>query len=456
MRTLIPIVIAAGSVFGLVGSAFAFHDGGDGEGSDQKTSAPLVRPDDPPDPDALGELMLRRKTRGDSVRDSMKVKARDLPVGVSFDLWMANGEGVMDLVRTFKSDDGKGDDEGDDNSGGDDQGSQGDDEGGDDENALGDDGGSGDDGDGNDDEGEGDDDGESRGDEGTELEMEFENGNLPFEAASLDELAGRRVEIRAGDLVYLMGLVPTFDAASAGSRRREHTGVALSRGEDAPDEDCRGQAELDNQEQNDRARFDVECRGLPEQDYFVDVANDEGDMEEAGVLEPKGHGRYRIRLDTKKGEPLPLGILDADDLDDRRIEIRGEDDEVYLAGTLGHLTKRAKNGKSDGELSGEGVQVRVKLVSQPRVPNESFELRARHLVGVDAVIVRIDDPEAELFVDVAELDVKNGAVRMRLRTKAGDALPLGVSHVKDLAGRAIQLVNADTDEVLAEGTLPGM
>ncbi len=459
MRNWMKFALTAAVPALLAGSAFAFHDDDEGD----RTSAPLVRPDPAPDSDASGEICERRRLRGESVQEKLKFKVRHVTKGLSFDLWMAGELGEMQFVATFGSndDDGSGDDgSGDEGSG--DEGSEGDGEGGGEPSAFdggdegdGDDEGSGDEGeDGEGDEGEDDgsgDDGEN--DEGGELEMTFEHGALPLEAASLLDLVGRRVEVRVGEVVYLFGEMPAFDGQ--GSSGRERTEIALSRPEEAPDEDARGEAKLDEQESKNRSRFRVEVRGLPEQDYFLDVEGEEGESEEGPALESKGHGRYRLRLDTKHGDALPLDLLDADDMEGRRIEIRGEDGDVYLVGTLGDLAKKAKSSKSSGRF-GEGGSVRVRMASQPRVPNQSFELRARGLDGVSDVVVLVEDPDGGEMVEVAELVVRHGSARLRLRTKDGDALPLGVADVKDLAGLAVELRDAESDELLAEGMLPGM
>ncbi|MCI0589765.1 MAG: hypothetical protein L0323_23365, partial [Planctomycetes bacterium] len=173
--------------------------------------------------------------------------------------------------------------------------------------------------------------GTATADEEGEAEIEFETeegGSLPLGAASVADLAGRRVEVRASDgTLILFGAVPEATTRAQKLRCRGDVMSVETRAR------VRVTALVDNR--SGRERLNVELKavspGATEAELFLDDGG--GTLTLADTVPLKRSGRGRARYDTKKGQPLPLGASSVRDLQGRAFEIRVEGAAV-LAGNF--------------------------------------------------------------------------------------------------------------------------
>jgi hypothetical protein len=256
----------------LAAGALAMGPGGNGKKDSQIS---LVRPDDPPDADAKGTLRIRHKGNG----DSLEVHVMQVTEGHEHHLWMEDG---IDL-DTF-SDVGTLDGDG---------GSQ-------------------------------------------QLKFDTKKGGvLPLAAASLDDLIGRRVEVRHDDAVVLLGVVPPWDL----SKKPHKAKVAIDAPDGAPAPDMHGTLSLRGKDDKGQERIDLKAKKVPFDDgpfhVFVEEGVGLGTFVDSGKLEKTDEHEGRWKRDTKKGQALPDGVFFVSELADRLIEVRRDSDgTVYLRGTI--------------------------------------------------------------------------------------------------------------------------
>ncbi len=143
--------------------------------------------------------------------------------------------------------------------------------------------------------------------------------------ALLSSLEGRRLEIRdSSGTTYLRARLPSL--LGSGDLRR--TGFLAP--PSAP-MGASGSLRLRRKGSKGTERFDLRAKGLPPgPDYAVWIAEPGagGSFSEAGNL-----AKGKLRRDTGRGDPLPLGVDRLEDLAGRAIEIR-DGATVVLAGTI--------------------------------------------------------------------------------------------------------------------------
>jgi len=183
--------------------------------------------------------------------------------------------------------------------------------------------------------------GAAEADDGGEAEIEFETDDgdpLPLGAASVDELAGRRVEVRlaADGTLILFGEVPEATTAARKLRGRTDVRDLASRAR------CRVRALVDGRAGRERLDVDLKAvaSGGAEAELFVDDGG--GSMVLAGTVALRGSGRGRLRYDTRKGDRLPLGAASLRDLEGRDFEIRVDGRELMSSRAHGSEEEMAR------------------------------------------------------------------------------------------------------------------
>jgi hypothetical protein len=139
---------------------------------------------------------------------------------------------------------------------------------------------------------------------------------LPAGAASLEELANHRVELRDGaGRVLLSGRVPALRGRGADLRasrgtRDEGTGVRVK-------------VSLAAVRSAGRQVFRLDARGLPTGAASeLRILGREGVMVPAAAGPADAGGRFSVRADSRAGDPLPGGEEWIDSLEGRPFEVR--------------------------------------------------------------------------------------------------------------------------------------
>ena len=168
------------------------------------------------------------------------------------------------------------------------------------------------------------------------LKFDTKKGDdLPLAAASLDELMGRRLEIRHGEDVVLKGTVPPFGL----DKKPKKAEVTIDAEPGAPAEKMSLKLSLRSKADKGQERIELKAKKVPWDDgpfhVFVEdgVASDV--FVDAGKLEQKGGSGGHWKRDTKQGQALPAGAEFVSELAGRRLEVRRtSDDLMYLSGEI--------------------------------------------------------------------------------------------------------------------------
>ncbi len=299
-------------VFGAIGLG---HD------RDGDRSSRLVPPEGAAAPRARGVVRLGH--------DAFILKVEGLPAG-DYQVCLADGTGALAPIGTIgvKAEDDH-EDDGDD---GEDDGKDGADR----------------PGGGGDREGDREDDGEDdHEDEGIESEgaLVLAGEDLPFEAASPLDLAGRAISVKNADgTVVLAGKTPSPIV----DEPDDHIGECpLTRPEPAPDPDAEGVMKLESR--GGRIVIKVRVHGLAAGAvYSITLTNPAGDATETiGMVTINEEGGGGFKLDTAKGDAVPFGAHDLAALVGYKSAVKDAEGNVVLAGTVCPAEM-----KEDGEHQG--------------------------------------------------------------------------------------------------------
>jgi hypothetical protein len=249
---------------------------GPGKGK-QDSQISLVRPDDAPDDNAKGTLRIRHKGNA----DSFDVHIMKVTAGNEYHLWIEDPVDSETLIESYELD----------------------------------------------------------GDGGSQkLKLDTKKGDgLPLDALSLDELIGRRVEIRHGGNVVLLGIVPPFGLP----KKPQKAKVDVDAPDGAPEPDMHGTLSLRSKANKGQERIDLKAKHVDFGDgpfhVFVEEDVDSDTFVAAGKLEKTDKHEGRWRRDTKKGQALPDGVFFVSELAGRLLEVRDDADIVYLRCTIPDL-----------------------------------------------------------------------------------------------------------------------
>lgn len=260
-------------------------------GKKEKAETFFVRPDTPPDPDAKGRLKLETENNKD--RDKIEFKASLLDPAGSYSVMIedAVGSGVFVSAGAMVLDD------------------------------------------------DGDDPGEFK------LKFDEKQGPLPLAVASVSELYGRRVDIADGaNATVLTALVPDPADTPNGKKGWNKEKSALVQPTVVVDADAKGRVETWYKGKDGRQRFRMKAELLdPLGTYSVEVEDSLGagtfTAVAAMVADDDGDepGSFKLHLDTQKGDPMPLGVGNVDELAGYKVRIVDGTMQVILEGTIPDL-----------------------------------------------------------------------------------------------------------------------
>ncbi len=167
------------------------------------------------------------------------------------------------------------------------------------------------------------------------LALDTKKGDeLPLGVATTDELIGRRVEIRKGGDVELVGQVPPYGLSKKPAKEE----VTLEAEADDPQPDITATLELRSKANKGQERIILTLQHVDFDDgpfdVFVEDGIASGDFVNAGDLEKKAEHKGHYRRDCKKGQMLPAGVMFVSELGGRLLQVRDGADVVYLETTI--------------------------------------------------------------------------------------------------------------------------
>ena len=181
--------------------------------------------------------------------------------------------------------------------------------------------------------------GDLPGDGGSQkLALDTKKGDtLPLGVTSVEELIGRRIEVRHGDDVELEGDVPPFGLDKKSKKEK----VTLDAEPDDPQPDVTATLEMRSKENKGQERIILTVKKIDFDDGPFDVWVEDGAATNVfvneGDLEQLSEHKGRYRRDCQKGQALPGDVMFVGELEGRRIQVRDGDDVVYLEGTIPSL-----------------------------------------------------------------------------------------------------------------------
>jgi len=306
-------------------------------------------------------------------------------------------------------------------------------------------------------------------------------------------------------------LLAPLSPALAGEKVVTNTKLFLTRPADAPDADAQGSLRLFTHTKQQRDRFDLKVLHVdPDSlhELWIETSPLSGDYAWAAYLTEKAGKNLFLKLDTKKGDALPLGASSNADYRGCRVQVRLGLDTVLEclvpsdAGGNGGDGGDGGDGDSgrgdrggddtDGDDPGDGgddtdgdagddslANVKLKVRLQPPgdgapAPKMKGKLRLRAFkkkgvqrlrIGAKGVPyegrtfhVFLEEPrDSGNYVDVGELTQRRKSMKGRYRrnTRKGEGLPLGADFLSTLTDRGVQIRDQD-DVVYLMGTIPPM
>ena len=216
----------------------------------------------------------------------------------------------------------------------------------------------------------------------------------------------------------------------------------------ASDADVAGHVEV--RTRTGRERFQVEADHLDagvSVEFFVADGSDA--LVSLGSLTTDSLGEAELELDTGDGASLPVGAAAVSDLAGRRVEVRDAAGGVLLAGTVPSLSGSPATvvGRTRITDDSTGTRVKVEMKVKGRDGRQEFKVEVKNAPAGSTIELFIDDGAGTMVL------AASGA-RIRLDSRKGHAMPLGVASLSDLSGRAFE-VRVDGTTV-ASGNLPQM
>jgi hypothetical protein len=269
----------------------------------------------------------------------------------------------------------------------------------------------------------------------------------------------QRTFVLVGSALALM-VASGFAAKGPGGEKKDSQ-VSLVRPESPPDSDAKGSLRI--RSDKNRERFDIHVEkvdGSQAHEVWIEDPADSALFTQTSTLEGNG-GSLSLKLDTKKGDPLPLGAVNTEALVGRRVEIRAGG-QVVLQGEVPPYGLSKKPAKAKVDISApDGAPApdmsgKLSLRSKANKGQERIDLKTKHVPWNDGPFrVFVEDGVASaVFVDGGDLEQDSDTEgHFRRDTKQGQSLPGGVNFVSELAGRTIEVRNG-ADVVYLRGTIP--
>ncbi|MGH7151792.1 MAG: phytase, partial [Planctomycetota bacterium] len=145
--------------------------------------------------------------------------------------------------------------------------------------------------------------------------------------ADVNRLAGRRVEIRDGATPYVFAVLPSLP-----SLLNVNLQGALAAAPGSPAPAAVGLVKLRSKAKAGTAKFELKSKGLPVGPTYT-VWVSEGTAEGAAFSQVGTLVKGKLKIDTKKGQTLPLGVGFLSDLYGRTVEVR-DGTTAVLSGTI--------------------------------------------------------------------------------------------------------------------------
>jgi hypothetical protein len=292
--------------------------------------------------------------------------------------------------------------------------------------------------------------------------------------------ARERIEIRIhmgeGEMVRVQ--------VSRGDKNEREVEIQMTRTEANDDPDMEGELELERNVH--RQEFEVEVENADTgRDLELFVVAPDGTEESQGVRTVDAMSEAEWELDTGDGGRLPFAVSDLEDLEDHDVEVRDADTgDVLLTATVPELPPVAPfqgdgAGGDDDDGSGDdgdddesrlrgralltAVEAGLEGYVEIRSRTDDGETRERFKMQVEGLAVGreveffVEDPtQAGTFLTLGTRDAHGteGKAHLQLCTGHGDALPGGASAVSALVGLDVEIRDADTGDLLLEGTVP--
>ncbi len=390
----------------------------------------LVRPDNPPDADATGDVRL--SSQASKGKERFEVNAYDVDVQTTHDLYLEDPPGSDKLVNIGSLD------------------------------AMGQTQNGADQDDDDDDE-----------DPQFELRLDTKQGDeLPLDVSSNNDLLDRRVQIRSeGDVV----LQATLPSSWGGPEKNLKAEVSLSTPNPAPLAGAGGKVKLRQQPHKNRDLFDVfiwDVDGDENYHLWVETGVDTDEFEEAGKLtktddggSPPQQGNLIFVADTSDGTALPFDVASTEDLFGRRVEIVALGELVLQGAAPTGYSTPADNASAKLKLlpikgaPTNSLKGTLRISSKPIKGDERFEVSVKKLDFSASTwhVAMETEPGKQDFQDIGELTQlgKSSKGRLRLRTKDGAALPFDVATIHELANLQL-LVRDDTEVAYLMITIPDL
>jgi hypothetical protein len=158
--------------------------------------------------------------------------------------------------------------------------------------------------------------------------------DLPLGVQTVEELIGRKVQIRKGADIELVGEVPPFGL----SKKPVKVKQSIDAEDTAPQPKIEATLELRSKADKGQERIILTLKHVDFSDgpfhVVVEDGVGSGIFVDAGHLEQLTDSKGRYRRDCKQGQMLPGGVMFVTDLAGRRLEVRDDADVVYLSTTI--------------------------------------------------------------------------------------------------------------------------
>jgi len=242
-------------------------------------------------------------------------------------------------------------------------------------------------------------------------------------------------------LLIVLALTATFAAAGGASKSY------LTRVENGPDPDARGTIKV--KDGSGASLFSVKLKKVDRTVAYGLLIEDPSDPNLFVEFGETTKAR-KWKVNTAKGDALPLGVTSVADLAGLRLMVTDGDGETILVGTVPDVGETGKPAKlKDGLLP----PVPATTDGDVQADGNSLKLRVRN-VAAGIYDVCMEDDEGRMQ-DVGDCEVgTNGEGLWRRTAKKGDPLPFGCGSIDHLFGRRVELRNGSGDVVLA-GRVPG-
>jgi hypothetical protein len=277
----------------------------------------------------------------------------------------------------------------------------------------------------------------------------------------------RRPGITLFAALLFTGLVATPDAYAFGSSKMKgEVDLVRPSGGAAPTAKGKLKVEADTKKGTDKFEVHaIQIDPLLVHELWMEDPLLPGTFVFIAVMDSDGDDSAKYKVDTKKGDALPHGAADAVALGGLAVEVRPTGLAAVLEGEVPALGAKKKPVKAKLKMSLPGVppapdaQGKVEMRSKFDKGDHRIEVKAKKL-PYDAVAsfhLFIETAVEGVFAEVAVLVQKGSSEgRFRVRTKDGQALPLGIKGVDELEGRDVQIRGADLLTVYLEGVIPAM